>query len=115
MHLKAILSLLFLALIPSNARPNVENDDWDGQDGHFPRHGCLSDHAAAKIVSIFEQFFVHIDPAVANKFLTPDFEIFSDSTNYLGPNAAKPVCWQNPFPREYGRSIACLGPVFALD
>lgn len=97
MHLVAILSILLFALIPSHALPDGSSDDWDGQDGHFPRHGCLNDHAAATIVSTFEQFFVHIDPVVADKFLTPDFELFSDSTNYLNSSGDKTVCFCRNF------------------
>ena len=93
MHLMAIPSVLLFALIPSHALPDGSSDDWDGQDGHFPRHGCLNDHAAAKIVSTFEQFFVHIDAVIADKFLTPDFELFSDSTNVLNKSADKTVCF----------------------
>ena len=93
MHLVPVLSILLFALIPSHALPDGSSDDWDGQDGHFPRHGCLKDHAAAKIVSVFEQFFVHIDPVLADKFLTPDFEVFSDSTNYLNITGDKTVCF----------------------
>ena len=93
MHLVAILSILLFALIPSHALPDGSSDDWDGQDGHFPRHGCLKDYAAAKIVSTFEQFFVHIDPVIVDKFLTPDFEYFSDSTNSLNQSADQTVCF----------------------
>ena len=110
MRLITIISSLLFALVPSRALPNGESDEWDGQDGRFPRYGCLSDHAAAKIVSTVEEFFVHIDPLVADKFLTPDFEYFSDSTNYLNTTkgAVKTVCLQKLFHRDYSSLLACL-------
>ena len=92
MHLMAILALLLFALTPSHTLPNDGSDQWDGYDGHFPRPGCLSDHAAAKIVSTVEQLFVHIDPTIADKILTPDFQYFSDSTNYITPGGDLTVC-----------------------
>ena len=94
MHLPILISSLLLAVAPFVAANPVANqqNDWDGDDGHTPRSGCLSDHSAQMIVSKFEQFFVQIDPDIATKYLTKDFHVYSDSTNYVTPNATHSVC-----------------------
>ncbi|KAK8219920.1 hypothetical protein M8818_000335 [Zalaria obscura] len=58
---------------------------WDGKDGHAPRHGCLTDSDAAKLVAIFENFFVSFDEATARKYLAPGFQEISDSINQITP------------------------------
>lgn len=47
---------------------------WDGKDGHAPRHGCLTDADAAKLVAVFENFFVSFEEATARKYLAPGFQ-----------------------------------------
>lgn len=101
MRLPTLLSSLLLAVAPFAAANPVANDDsngandWDGNDGHTPRTGCLSDHSAAMIVSKFEQLFVQINLDDAKSYLKKEFHVYSDSTNYATPNATHTVC--SPF------------------
>lgn len=94
MRLPLFVAACLLPIALSGPAPNSKNKDdceWDGQDGHHPRHTCLSDHAAAIIVSKLEGFFVKINTAEAKKYLAPDFHVFSDSTNFVTPNASHVV------------------------
>jgi len=84
--LASFSTLLLAASVASNPVPDGGSDNWDGTDGHHPRHGCLTDWGAAKIVSIFESFFVSINVDLANKYLADDFQEFSDSINWVTPS-----------------------------
>jgi hypothetical protein len=84
--LSALLSLS--TLIVATPFPGGD-DDWDGHDGHRHRHGCLTDHSAQKISSVWANFFT--DPTTLNtlgeKFITEDFQEFSDGINWVTPNS----------------------------
>lgn len=103
MHLPTLLPSLLLAVSAfvaanpvANNGKSQEESHWDGQDGHCPRDGCLSDHSAKLIVSKFEQLFVKVTPEDAKKYLTRNFKSFSDSQNFATPNANYTVCIPSP-------------------
>lgn len=92
MRLPLVLAACLLPFALGNPTANKPDDcDWDGHDGHHARHGCLTDHAARIIVTKFESLFVKLDKDVAQKFLAPNFNLFSDSTNFATPNASQVV------------------------
>lgn len=95
LRLPIFLFSALLALSPFvAAKPVPDDDNWNGHDGHEDRHGCLSDRAAALIVSKFESLFVLLDPAVAKKILADDFQEISDSINFITPHGPRTV--RNP-------------------
>lgn len=93
MLLLSLAAWMFPLVRLANSNPNSDEDSWDGDDGHYPRHDCLSDHSAAKIVDAFEDLYVHIDVGRAKKYLAVDFEVFSDSINFITPGANMTVCY----------------------
>ena len=54
-------------------------------------NNCVPDHVAKKLVTTFEYFFTRIDPELANKTLTKDFTLYSDSQLFTSPGVT-PVC-----------------------
>jgi hypothetical protein len=80
-HFKAIVSLLAALATLILANPLTERDN----------NACIPDHVAKDLVPIFEYFFVAIDPVLANKTLTEDFQLFSDSQEFATPNNTKVI------------------------
>lgn len=78
----SILALGFTSPV-SAATIVVQDCGWDGNDYNAVRTSCLTQTAAEKIISVFVKLFQQIDPAIAERALTPDFRVFSDSSNYV--------------------------------
>lgn len=74
-HFKAIVSLLTVLAAFILASPLTERDD----------DGCVPDHVAKDLVPTFQYFYTAIDPVLANKTLTEDFQLFSDSQEFITP------------------------------
>lgn len=83
----AFLSFLLLSIIAlGNAMPGN-----DGH-GHSPHPSCLNQGQANHLLQTWISFFVKMDPKVAGKTLDPNFQFYSDSSNFLefyGPKAVR--------------------------
>jgi hypothetical protein len=80
-HFKNLLTAIFF--VPFLMANPVSYNEWDGEDGHYPRDNCITDSAATKLASIWENLYVNFDVAVAKKYLAPDLRVISDSINFL--------------------------------
>src|ERR1700730_14711432 len=63
---------------------------WDGETGHVPRRGCLTDQEARAIVKTFESLSPKMNVTLAEMALAPDFHTYSYSVNRPGCQG-KPV------------------------
>jgi hypothetical protein len=93
---KPLLSICLVAIITCNvlASPlaNANGDDNDRNHGCDDRQRCLSQEQGDKILSTWINFFVNkVNPDVAAQYLTPDFRLFSESTNSVTPGKADTV------------------------
>lgn len=91
-HFKATISLLIVLATLILANPLTERDEHDD-------NGCIPDHVAQDLVPIFQYFFVDIDPVLANKTLTEDFQLFSDSQEFTTPGIT-PVIFPSFFLKQ---------------
>lgn len=89
-----LLSFLSL-LLPALSDP-IKPRQWPER-----RSDCLSDWEAATLVSELESLYVKIDPNLAKRILTPDFQQLSYSTLRPGPGTI-PVCRR----RSLSKSVA---------
>ena len=69
-----------LSLLSFTHARSITYRDWPAHRDH-----CLSDSEAASLVATLESFYVRIDPVLAAKTLTPDYEELSYSTLRPGP------------------------------
>jgi hypothetical protein len=49
-------------------------------------YDCVPDHVAKNLVTTFQNFFTDIDVHKAEKVLTKDFKLYSDSQEFTTPN-----------------------------
>jgi hypothetical protein len=81
LYFKVLLPLLAL-IVPVLGAPNNNHDDDD----------CVSDKTAKDLVKTFQYFFTAINPALANKTLTENFKLYSDSQEFTTPNITPVSC-----------------------
>jgi hypothetical protein len=75
--------LPFLAIIGlALSHPHDGSDDDD----------CVSDRTAKNLVTTFQYFFTAVNPALANKTLTENFQLFSDSQEFTTPGISPVRC-----------------------
>jgi hypothetical protein len=60
----------------------------------LPRDNRISNSAAAKLTTIWENLYVNFDIAAAKKYLAPDLRVISDSINFpaVAPLKNATVC-----------------------
>jgi hypothetical protein len=75
LYFKALLPIVAI-IVPALASSLTERNNDDN---------CVSDRTAKDLVTTFQHFFTTINPAVANKTLTEDFQLFSDSQEFTTP------------------------------
>lgn len=79
------LSLLLPITTLANPTPG------DNSNGVSPGQGCLNSGQANNLLQTWISFFVKIDPTIAEKTLAPDFQFYSDSSNFLALYGQKAV------------------------
>lgn len=93
--LTSIFTVTFLAILVSNvlATPLArDHEDDNRKNGGYGRHDCLSQEEGDDILSTWIDFFVDpVDADVAAEYLTPDFHLYSESTNSVTPGRADTV------------------------
>ncbi|MCJ1255509.1 hypothetical protein MMC24_003325 [Lignoscripta atroalba] len=76
--MSSVLFFLLLLLTITHATTTA-----DGRHDREDRHGCLTDQQAQKILYRWISFFEKIDPAIADKTLTDNFQEYTASINFL--------------------------------
>jgi hypothetical protein len=77
-QLRSLLSLLLLAASPIFANPDRDFDDGDDD--------CVDGKTARDLVQKLQYFYVNMDPVLAEKTLTEDFQLVSDSQLFSSPH-----------------------------
>lgn len=84
MGFSKLVFVLFTSLLVGSLAEQVPGQSISDHKGHDPeRHeyarDCLTDSEARFLVDTFNYFFIHLDPALVEKYMVPEFHEYSDS------------------------------------